>query len=58
MFFYLKNVSVFFRDHVPFISKMSHTKLIFRAVMQNDLDMLKKLLEDEQHIHDVSKTII
>ena len=26
--------------------------------MQNDLDMLKKLLEDEQHIHDVSKTII
>ena len=49
---------VFFRDHVPFISKMSHTKLIFRAVMQNDLDMLKKLLEDEQHIHDVSKTII
>ena len=41
------------KDHVPFISKMSHTKLIFRAVMQNDLDMLKKLLEDEQHIHDV-----
>ena len=33
---------------------MAHSKLIFRAVLQNDLEYLKTLLEDDQHIHSVS----
>lgn len=41
------------KDHVPFISKMAHTKLVFRAVLQNDVELLKQLLEDDQHVHDV-----
>ncbi|XP_052057851.1 poly [ADP-ribose] polymerase tankyrase-like isoform X2 [Mytilus californianus] len=41
------------KDHVPFISKMSHTKLVFRAVLQNDMELLKQLLEDDQHIYNV-----
>uniref|UniRef100_K1QFP1 Uncharacterized protein n=1 Tax=Magallana gigas TaxID=29159 RepID=K1QFP1_MAGGI len=42
------------KDHVPFISKRAHQRLVFRAVFQNDIDLLKQLLEDDQHIHDVS----
>ena len=42
------------RDHVPFISKRAHQRLIFRALYQNDNELLKQLLEDDQHIHDVT----
>lgn len=43
------------KDHVPFISKRAHQRLVFRAVFQNDIDLLKQLLEDDQHIHDIDE---
>lgn len=43
------------KDHVPFISKRAHQRLVFRAVYQNDIDLLKQLLEDDQHIHDIDE---
>ncbi|OWF45703.1 Poly(ADP-ribose) polymerase pme-5 [Mizuhopecten yessoensis] len=41
------------KDHVPFISKNAHAKLVFRAIFQNDIALLKQLLEDGQHINSV-----
>lgn len=41
------------KDHVPFISKMAHGKLVFRAIFQNDTALLKQLLEDDQHVYSV-----
>ncbi|XP_060068797.1 poly [ADP-ribose] polymerase tankyrase-like [Ylistrum balloti] len=41
------------KDHVPFISKNAHGKLVFRAIFQNDIALLKQLLEDDQHVYSV-----
>ncbi|XP_033735456.1 poly [ADP-ribose] polymerase tankyrase-like [Pecten maximus] len=41
------------KDHVPFISKIAHGKLVFRAIFLNDIALLKQLLEDDQHIYSV-----
>ncbi|XP_061174017.1 poly [ADP-ribose] polymerase tankyrase-like isoform X2 [Saccostrea echinata] len=43
------------KDHVPFISRRAHQRLIFRAVYQNDMDLLKQLLDDDQHIQDIDR---
>ncbi|XP_078315747.1 poly [ADP-ribose] polymerase tankyrase-like isoform X2 [Crassostrea virginica] len=43
------------KDHVPFISKRAHQRLIFRALYQNDNELLKQLLEDDQHIHSIDE---
>ncbi|XP_064600796.1 poly [ADP-ribose] polymerase tankyrase-like [Liolophura sinensis] len=44
------------KDKVPFVSKFVHGKLIIRAVLLNDMKMLKKLSQDKDKIYNLNST--
>lgn|SRR6218665_1396837 len=38
------------REKVPFVSSLAHSKLLLRAVTQDDLKLLKELIADRNHV--------
>lgn len=42
------------REKVPFVSTLAQSKLVLRAAVQNDVKLLKELIEDRDHVARVS----
>ena len=43
---------------MPFVSSIVQSKMVHRAVKMNDMKLLKKLVDDVDHVHSVSNKII
>lgn len=39
---------------MPFVSTLAQSKLVLRAAVQNDVKLLKELIEDRDHVARVS----